>query len=181
MGTPDISNDGARFIVSPTTTRLIMHRESVRGLHNMQNSFHYRRRDGRNTPIGEPAARSPCVIIPHVASLSCPYVATGISRGVTVRERFIGIKDDASGTRTSPREYRSRRRVLGSTKSVTFVEYQVTSVFPRGGADRIIIKAKRVRITTNVEFRDERYLANWRRSGQSEATLIISGARRISP
>lgn len=32
---PDISDDSACFIVSPTTTRLIMHREFVRGLHNM--------------------------------------------------------------------------------------------------------------------------------------------------
>lgn len=32
------------FILSPATTRLIMHRESARGLHNMQNSFHYRPR-----------------------------------------------------------------------------------------------------------------------------------------
>lgn len=32
------------FILSPATTRLIMHRESARGLHNMQNLFHYRPR-----------------------------------------------------------------------------------------------------------------------------------------
>lgn len=32
------------FILSPATTRLIMHRESARGLHNMQNFFHYRPR-----------------------------------------------------------------------------------------------------------------------------------------
>lgn len=74
-------------------------------------------RDGRNTPdLAEPAVAAaaaarlarnvtaPCVITYRLTLLPFRYrrarIAARISRGVTVHERFIGIKDDSSGAKT---------------------------------------------------------------------------------